>query len=126
MGAAVPKSAAGDERGTTTIEFALVGPLFLSLTIGALYLGVCLFMLGSLHYSVEEAARCASVRTAGDCSTSTKVVSYAQQRYFGPGSPTFNYQSASCGNSVTGSISYSMNFVLTHVTVPLSAAACFP
>ena len=116
-----------DQRGTTAIEFAIVAPLLLALTVGTLYLGICLFMVGSLHYSVEEAARRASVRSTGDCSTSAKVVSYAQTRYFGPSSPTFTYQpAAACGNSVTGSVSYSLNFVIMHVTVPLSATACFP
>jgi hypothetical protein len=63
-----------DQRGTTAIEFAIVAPLFLALAVGTLYLGICLFMVGSLHYTVEEAARCASVRSTGDCSTSAKVV----------------------------------------------------
>ena len=116
------KSVASDERGTTAIEFAIVSPLF----FGTLYLGICLYMIGSLHFAVEDAARCASVRSAGDCNTSSKVISYAQKRYFGPSSPTFTYQAAACGNSVTGSASYSLNFVLGHLTVPLSATACFP
>lgn len=55
----------GDERGTTAIEFAIVGPVFILPVIGILYLCMCLSVVGSMHYAVEEGARCASVRTLG-------------------------------------------------------------
>ena len=117
--------ALNDERGTTAVEFAIVGPLFIALVIGILYLCLALFVVGSLHYAVEEGARCASVRTAV-CSETT-TVSYAQSRYFGPSSPTFIYDAnAPCGKSVTGSINYVVDLGLKQVTIPLAATACFP
>ena len=94
-----------DERGATAVEFAIVGPLFIALVVGVLYLCMTLFLVGSLHYAVEEGARCASVRTT-TCSDATTIVSYAQSRYFGPSLPTFTYAAAACGNSVSGSINY--------------------
>lgn len=114
-----------DERGTTAVEFAIVGPLFIALVIGMLYLCMCLFAVGSLHYAVKEGARCASVRTTV-CSDETTIVSYAQSRYFGPSSPTFTYTATACGNSVSGSLNYAIELVLTQVTVPITATACFP
>ena len=114
-----------DERGATAVEFAIVGPLFIILVIGILYLCMGLFALGSMHYAVEEGARCASVRTTV-CSDSTTIVSYTKGRYFGPGSPTFTYTAAACGNSVSGSIDYVVELVLEQVTVPITATACFP
>ena len=114
-----------DERGTTAVEFAIVGPLFIGVVIGILYLCMGLFALGSMHYAVKEGARCASVRTTV-CSDATTTVSYTKSRYFGPGSPTFTYASAACGNSVSGSVDYVMELLLEQVTVPIKATACFP
>ena len=114
-----------DQRGTTAVEFAMVGPIFLGLVIGMLYLCMCLFAVGSLHYAVEEGARCASVRTTV-CTDAPTTISYTTSRYFGPSSPTFTYAAAACGNSVRGSINYVVEFGLKQVTIPVAATACFP
>jgi hypothetical protein len=83
-------------------------------------------LTGSLHYAVEQAARCASVNTTV-CFTSGAIVSYAQSNYFGPGgSPNFTYAVAACGNSVTASKNYVLDIGLRTFTVEVSAAACFP
>jgi Flp pilus assembly protein TadG len=114
-----------DERGTTAVEFAIVSPVFIALVIGILYLCLCLFLVGSMHYAVEEGARCASVRTTV-CKDATTTVAYAQSRYFGPSSPSFTYAVAACGNSVSGSINYVAQLGLTQFTIPIAATACFP
>ena len=114
-----------DERGTTAVEFAIVGPIFIGLVVGMLYLCLALFVVGSLHYAVEEGARCASVKTT-ICTDATTIKSYAQSRYFGPSSPTFTYTAAACGNSVTASLNYVVELGLKQVTVPVAATACFP
>jgi len=120
------KSLRHDERGTTLLEFAIVGPLFVALAVGTLYLCTCLFMVGSLHYAVEEGARCASVRTTV-CIDATTTISYAKSQYFGPSSPTFTYDAgAPCGKSVSASISYLLELGLTQITVPIAATGCFP
>jgi TadE-like protein len=117
----------GDERGTTAIEFAIVGPVFILLVIGILYLCMCLSVVGSMHYAVEEGARCASVRTLV-CKDTATTVAYTQNHYFGPSAlPTFTYNgAAACGHSVSGSINYVMNLGLRRITVPITANACFP
>ena len=116
-----------DERGTTAIEFAIVGPVFILLVIGILYLCMCLSVVGSMHYAVEEGARCASVRTTV-CTDQTSTVTYTNNHYFGPSAlPTFTYNAtAACGHSVSGSINYVLDLGLHQITVPVSAAACFP
>jgi Flp pilus assembly protein TadG len=119
------KTAWNDERGTTAVEFAMVAPIFIALVIGILYLCLCLFLIGSLHYAVEEGARCASVRTTV-CKDASTTVAYVQSRYFGPSSPTFTYAAAACGNSVSGSINYVAQLGLTQFTIPIAATACFP
>jgi Flp pilus assembly protein TadG len=114
-----------DERGTTALEFALVAPVFIALLIGTITVCVGLFLTASMHYAVQEAARCASVKTT-ICSDAASTTAYAQNHYFGPNGPTFSYAAAACGNSVSASISYRIDVGFSAYTVPLSATACFP
>ena len=116
-----------DERGTTAIEFAIVGPVFIFVLIGIFYLCMCMSVVAGMHYAVEEGARCASVRTTV-CSDPTTTLTYTQNHYFGPsGPPIFSYDpAAACGHAVSASINYVVNFGLKEITVPISAAACFP
>jgi Flp pilus assembly protein TadG len=120
------KSLRLNDRGTTAVEFAIVAPVFIALLVGTLTLCVGLFLIGSLHYAVEEGARCASVKTT-ICSNAATTVAYAQNHYFGPNvSPAFTYAAAACGNSVSASINYSMNVGFKTFVLPISATACFP
>jgi len=124
------KSLRRNQQGTTAVEFAIVAPVFIALLVGTLSLCVGLFLIGSLHYAVEEGARCASVKAACQVAgipDAAATQTYAQNHYFGPNvSPTFTYTAAACGNSVSASISYSMNVGFRTLTVPISATACFP
>jgi len=120
------KSLCLDQQGTTAVEFAIIAPVFIALLIGTIALCVALFLIGSLHFAVEDGARCASVKTT-ICSDAASTVAYTQSRYFGPDvSPTFTYAAAACGNSVSASISYSMDVGFKTFVVPISATACFP
>jgi Flp pilus assembly protein TadG len=120
------KSLRLNDQGTTAVEFAMVAPVLIALLVGTIALCVGLFLIGSLHYAVEEGARCASVKTT-ICSDAATTVAYAQNHYFGPNvSPTFTYAAAACGNSVSASINYSMNVGFKTFMIPISATACFP
>jgi Flp pilus assembly protein TadG len=115
-----------DQQGTTAVEFAIIAPVFIALLIGTIALSIGLFLIGSLHFAVEDGARCASVKTT-ICSDAATTVAYTQSRYYGPDvSPTFTYATAACGNSVSASINYSMNVGFKTFVVPISATACFP
>jgi TadE-like protein len=119
-------SAWSDARGVAAVEFAMVAPVFIVLTVGTFYLCLSLFLTGSLHYAVEQAARCASVKTT-ICTDSNAIVLYAQNNYFGPGgAPNFIYAAAPCGNSVSASLNYVLDTGLKQFTLPVSATACFP
>jgi Flp pilus assembly pilin Flp len=121
------KSLRLDQQGTTAVEFAIIAPVFIALIVGILAVCVGLFLVGSLHYAVEESARCASIKTT-ICSDSATTIAYAQSHYFGPNlSPAFTYAAAApCGSSVTALVSYSMNVGYRTITIPISATACFP
>jgi Flp pilus assembly protein TadG len=115
-----------DQTATSAVEFGIVGPTFMVLIVGMLSLGAGLFVVGSLHYAVEEGARCASIKSS-ICTDSASTIAYAQSHFYAPGSVSFSYNAASsCGHAVTGSITYSLNLALSNITVPLTAAACFP
>jgi len=112
--------------GTTAVEFGIIAPVVITLFVGTLYLCMALFIVGSLQFAVEDAARCASVNST-TCSSSSAITTYASGRYFGPGSaPTFTYSTAGCGHTVSGSTSWVANLGLKSVTIPISASACFP
>jgi Flp pilus assembly protein TadG len=121
------KSLRSDQQGTTAVEFGIIAPVLIALLVGTMALCVVLFLIGSLHFAVEDGARCASVKTT-ICSDAATTVAYTQSRYLGPAgvSPTFTYAAAACGNSVSASINYSMNVGLRTFVIPISATACFP
>jgi Flp pilus assembly protein TadG len=114
------------ESGTSAVEYALVAPVFISLIVSTFYFCMGLYMIGSLHYAVEEGARCASVKTLV-CSDPSSTIAYTQDHYFGPATtPTFTYANLACGNAVSASVNFVANLGLKTVTIPLSASACFP
>jgi len=116
-----------DQRGTTAVEFGIVAPVFIALLLGTIGLCVALFLVGSLHFAVEDGARCASVKTT-ICADGPTTIAYTQSRYLGPSgvTPTFTYAAAACGNSVSASITYSVNVLFKTLVIPISATACFP
>ena len=115
-----------DDRGVAAVEFAMVAPLFVMLAVGTFYLCMCLFLTGSLHYAVEQAARCKSIKTTV-CTDSSSTVTYAQNSYFGPGgTPNFTYTAAACGNQVSATMNYAWSIGIRQFTLPVSATACFP
>ena len=120
------KSLHSDRTGTTAVEFALVAPVLFGLLIGTIALCAGLFLIGSLHFAVEDGARCASVKTT-ICSDAATTIAYTQSRYLGPDvSPTFTYSAAACGKSVSATVSYSMNVGFKTFVIPISTTACFP
>lgn len=115
-----------DAGGSAAVEFAIVGPVFLTLTVGMIYTCLLLFSMGSMQYAVEEGARCASVQTLV-CTDATSTQSHAQAAYYGPfTAPTFTSTNAACGHKVSASSTFSLNIVVTSISVPLTATSCFP
>lgn len=115
-----------DARGASAVEFALVLPAFVLLVLGSISAASLGFSIASLNYAVQDAARCAAIKSAA-CSTPAKTATYALSRYMGPSvSPVFSYSTAGCGNTVTATGTYSLNLVPQFVNVPLSTSACHP
>ena len=107
------------------MEFALVLPALAMLVVGGLYVGLLVYSAAGLHSAVEQAARCFSVN-AGQCNGASATQAYAQNNYYGVGSPTFTASTPSCGHQVSAALTFVLNAAVARWEVPLTATACFP
>lgn len=112
-------------QGATAVEFALVMPAFLALVLGGLSVCVLLYSTVNLQDAVEQGARCYSVNS-GTCSSASAAQTYSQGLYYGVGAPTFTASTPACGHQVAATVTLQIAAVLTNVSVPLTASACFP
>jgi hypothetical protein len=69
--------------GATAVEFALIAPALVTVVVGTFYLCMALYLVASMHFAVEDGARCASVNST-TCGSAGAIVTYTQSRYFGP------------------------------------------
>ncbi|WP_374575617.1 TadE/TadG family type IV pilus assembly protein [Phenylobacterium sp.] len=116
-----------DERGASAAEFVLVLPLLVMLTLGVINAGLMLYTMATLHFAVEDAARCATVKVDCGGGDPDLVAAYAAAVYKGPTiTPTFTLSRPGCGNKVTGTANYVFTTGLVSRTVPISAEACYP
>jgi Flp pilus assembly protein TadG len=125
MGVAAYLRLACCKRGTSAVEFALVLPPLAALLVGGIYTGILMYSAAGLHTAVEEAARCYAVNS-GQCGSSSAAQTYAQNQYYGMNSPTFTASTPSCGHQVSASVTIAFTAVVTQLSVPLSATACYP
>ena|ERR1700738_322428 len=116
---------ARDQRAAAAVEFAIVvGPLVL-LLCAIIEFARALWLMNALHYSAEEAARCASNNTAM-CGTPSQIQSFAVSRSGADyQAAVFTATSAACGNLITAS--YPMNLLIPfgNYSVTLQAQSCF-
>lgn len=114
--------------GATALEFALTAPVFFSMIIGMITMGIGLYAQTALQHGVEMAARCASINTTL-CGSTTAIKNYAVQQSLGlsPSASTFTVTTPSCGYNVQAS--YPVTFDLAmfgYQTVTLAASSCYP
>jgi Flp pilus assembly protein TadG len=117
------------DSGASAVEFALSLTVFLGLIFGIINIARVLWVIGSLHFAAESAARCASANTT-TCSSASTIQSYALNQYHGESlgaTNPFTYSATGCGNTVSASYTYSLTIPLFGTySLPLSATACFP
>lgn len=135
------------ERGSSAVEFALVVPIMLFLTVGSIYFALLMYAVVSLHQATEAAVRYASVQIAANggtapsalsatSSTTGSVANYAVNHYFGPGiNPNFTYTASNTGcattstgtgtsNKVVGTGTFVLIGGIKNASISLSATAC--
>ena len=117
-----------DDRGISSLEFALVLPAFLMITIGGMHLSMLGFTAASLHFATEDAARCGAVQTTR-CTSTTVTQTHALSKFNNITGTTATFTAASgqtCGYRVQGSVTYTLKTGIASMNVPLSATACYP
>ncbi len=122
---------AGDRRGVTTLEVAIVFPVFILMVLGVLDFSRALWLQGALQSAVEQAARCAAVDTV-TCGSATQIESYAAGKVAGFAMPAsvFTATAAACGQQV--SASYPFTFIPSNmppfntISLTLTAQSCRP
>ena len=112
--------------GSVAVDFAMIAtPLFL-LIFGTMEVGRMLWYQNALNYSVDEAARCASI-DVNNCNTSDQVKHYAADRSgAGFSSAVFSASTQQCGNRVTATYPMSLNIPMLPISVTLTAQSCYP
>jgi Flp pilus assembly protein TadG len=117
---------ARDQAGNLAIEFGMLTPALLLFVFGIVEGGRLLWTVNALHYSVQEAARCASIdRTT--CGTATQIQSFAAGRSGAAfNSSVFTATVAGCGNRVVANYTMPLNIPFMAHSISLSAQSCYP
>jgi Flp pilus assembly protein TadG len=113
----------GCTRGSAAVEFALVVPVLISMTVGTIYAGLVIYSAMGLQNAVEVSARCFAV--SSQCATASAAQDYAKKIYNGLATPTFVASTVACGHQVTGSVNVKIITGINAIAVPVSAKACY-
>jgi Flp pilus assembly pilin Flp len=115
-----------DEGGGPAIEFGLLAPVLLLFLFGIVEGGRMLWTLNALHYSVQEAARCASINTAA-CGSASQVQAFAAGRAGAGFDPSvFTSALSGCGNQVSANYTMALNIPFMTHSISLTAQSCYP
>lgn len=107
--------------GATAVEFALVAPVFIVMTVGVFELSRAMWIKGTMQYAVEETARYAIVNTSAAIAT---LESYAQTKLTESGMNssgiTFTATQDTTGgiDYMTISASYNFQVLITLIEMP--------
>jgi Flp pilus assembly protein TadG len=112
--------------GNPAVEFGLLAPALLMFVFGIAEGGRLLWTVNALHYSVQEAARCASIDRT-NCGSSTQIQNFAAGRAgAGFASSVFTATVAGCGNRVSASYTMPLNIPFMAHSISLTAQSCYP
>jgi Flp pilus assembly protein TadG len=115
-----------NKAGNGAVEFALLAPVLLMFIFGIAEGGRLLWTLNALHYSVQEAARCASINKT-TCGSATAIQNFAAGRSgAGFASSVFTATVAACGNRVSASYAMPLNLPFMIHSISLTAQSCYP
>ena len=115
------------DEGAALVEYALIMPALLTMIFGLMQLGCMAWTQVALNYAVQEAARCAAVRT-DVCGTSSAIQTYAASQTLGLNIPASVFQAQlgqGCGTDVRANLAY--NFIVSPFSQPtanLTAEVC--
>jgi Flp pilus assembly protein TadG len=111
------------------MEFVMVFPAFIALTLGAINLCSLFYAASTLHFAAQKTARCIAVQNYATSPPSTGgCLGQAASFYKGPalGGLAFAQSTGGCGNTVTGSGSFTLVTGVYDAAIPISASSCYP
>lgn len=116
------------ERGSVAVEYGIILPALLMLTLGIVDMGRLIWTQTTLDRAVEAAARCGAINEI-QCGTAAQVQSYAVGEAYGLTVETsaFTVSTQACGVEVVAN--YAFQLVIPWVArteLPLKATACYP
>lgn len=112
--------------GSVAIEFSFIAPAFFLLVLGTIEFGRAYWTWNALTYSVEEAARCASINTV-TCGSAAQIETFAAARSGAIfSSSIFKATTPSCGNKVSASYPMSLYIPFAGYAITLTAQSCYP
>jgi Flp pilus assembly protein TadG len=115
-----------DDAGNLAVEFGLLAPALMLFIFGIAEGGRLLWTVNALHYSVQEAARCATVNKT-TCGSPGNIQSFAAGRSGETfSSSVFTATVAACGNRVSASYTMPLNIPLMAHSITLTAQSCYP
>jgi Flp pilus assembly protein TadG len=115
-----------ERAGTAAVEFSLIMPALLLLLLGIMEFGRAMWVQNALHYSVQQAARCASI-DANTCGSSSQTTAFAaQQAGAGFTTAVFTVATPSCGNQVSASYPIQLHIPFLDYALTLTAQSCYP
>jgi len=114
-----------DQVGGAFVESGLLVPLLLMSLFGTVEFSRALWTLNALHYSVQEAARCASINTA-KCVTVSQIQSFAAEQSGLSFDPSVFSVTPSCGNQVAASFKMQLHIPFVLDSLTLTAQSCYP
>lgn len=109
-----------DESGAPVVEFAIVAPFLMLITVGIIDIGRAVWTSTTLEHVAREGSRFASVRGAGHVAEATEssVETYVEGRATGLAASDVNVAVTwlggdnSSGSSVTVQVTYDFNLLL--------------
>ncbi len=114
------------DAGNLAIELGLLAPVLMLFICGVAEGGHLLWTVNALHYSVEEAARCATINKT-TCGSATQIQSFAAGRSGESfASSVFTFTAAACGNRVSASYTMPLNIPFMAHSITLTAQSCYP
>jgi len=117
---------ARNEAGNPAVEFGLLAPALLLFVFGIAEGGRLLWTVNALHYSVQEAARCATIDKS-TCGTTTQIQNFAAGRSGASFTASvFTVAVAGCGNRVSANYTMPLNIPFMAHSISLTAQSCYP
>jgi len=111
---------AGDQRGVSIVEFAIIAPLLLTMTVGVIDFARMFYVRQGLEYATEEAARYFMLNPSAATATVTTELRGKMPGTMGPGvnvayADTANCNSNSTVTCTTITATYSFSFVVGYL-----------